>query len=245
MNFSQFHTEPFMLKVSKGKVNGHHIEHKFGAVPSMAVNTTGSIWDVSDTFYPWASFGSGVQLTIPAVASADDGLEVVLSGLDVNYKPITENIVVSSSTSTTTTKTFLRVFRGVVTGDTSNDSNINVQAAGTTVLRITAGLGQTLMAVYTVPAGYTAYLSHLDCTIKYGGDATIDFFVREQNEPFRIKHTIEIASGSSYSLDFIGSIKLPEKSDVDLRATMRSNNARVTANFTMVLSENLYMNLER
>jgi hypothetical protein len=88
-------------------------------------------------------------------------------------------------------------------------------------------------------------LSHLDCTIKYGGDATIDFFVREQNEPFRIKHTIEIASGSSYSLDFIGSIKLPEKSDVDLRATMRSNNARVTANFTMVLSENIYMNLER
>ena len=55
-----------------------------------------------------------------------------------------------------------------MTYDATNVGNIEARvtsASGTIVAQIDAGYAQTLMAVYTVPAGYTGYLVALDATI--------------------------------------------------------------------------------
>jgi hypothetical protein len=56
---------------------------------------------------------------------------------------------------------------------------------------------------------------------------------------FRIKHAFELQlRGGQYDYIFQTPIPIPEKSDIDMRATMRSNNKRITAAFDVLLVDN-------
>lgn len=227
-----------MLGVAANHYDGLSHVHKFGAVPAMSQNQTGTIWDVNDTNYPWASFASAGTLSVPAVNASDNGKTIRILGLNASYDEIQEDVTVSSSEATATTNSFIRVFRAFVTnGSATNVANINVQKGGTTVLRITAGKGQTLMAIYTVPAGYSAYILKGAATCQDGADATGDMFVRYFGESaFRVGHSFEVCGdGGEYMYDFGIPLRIPEKSDIDIRASVRSNNARLTAAFDMLL----------
>jgi hypothetical protein len=223
--------------ISNGQMLNTDSIHKFGAVPSMSINTTGTIWDVNDTIYPWSAFDTPGVLTIPAVNAGDNGSKVQVEGLDANYNSISEEFTLSSSGTVTGTETFARINRAYYFNDTTNDGIINIQRSGTTVARINTGKAQTLMAVYTVPKGYNGFLAQGIASIEYGGDATIDMFVRYFGQTsFRIGHSGEIAgTGMPYFYKFNIPIKIPEMSDIDIRAAVRSNNARVTAAFDMTL----------
>jgi len=225
----------FGLGVAKGQFADISHIHKFGAVPAMSQNQTGTIWDVNDTNYPFSAFTTAGTLSVPAVDASDDGISLTIVGLDENYDPQSETVSVSSTTLTTTTNSFIRVFRAY-TGST-NVANINIQKGGTTVARVSAGKAQTLMAVYTVPAGYTAYLLKGTATCQAGADATGNMYIRYFGESsFRVGHSFEVSgAGGQYVYDFGVAIKIPEKSDIDVRATVRSNNARVTAAFDLIL----------
>jgi len=246
MNFSQFQSEPFYLKVAKGKVNGHSHIHKFGAVPAMSQNTTGTVWDKNDTLYPWAIFSSATTLNIPAVNASDDTKTIVIEGLDANYNFKTQSVVVSSS-GAVQTSAFIRVFRAYVVNAAGNVGNININASSTTVARITAGKSQTLMGVYTVPAGHTGYLVGINATCESGADASLNTFVRYSSaNAFRISHSFEVSgAGGPYDTSFPIPLQLPEKTDVDIRATTRSNNALITTTFDILLSDNSFLNSER
>lgn len=245
MNFGQFHTEPFYLKVAKGKVNGHSHIHKFGAVPAMSQNTTGTVWDVNDTVYPWSAFDTAGVLNIPAVNVSDTGKTVTIYGLDGNYNAMTETLTVSSSTTTTGTKSFKRVYRAFFNGAASNVGDVLINKGATTVAAIKAGKAQTLMAVYTVPAGFTGYLTKGVCTVQAGADGTGDMFVRYFGlDSFRVGHSFEVAN-AEYNYEFTFPQQLPEKSDIDVRVSVRSNNARVTAAFDMLLVDNRYIASEK
>lgn len=233
-------TEDLNLNIARGLVKGTSYIHKFGAVPEMAVNTTGTIWDVNDLEYPWSTWNTPGVLTIPAVNVSDNNHTVTVIGLDDNYNEIEETFTISSTQTVTGNKTFARVYRAYFYGNTTNVGNINIQRSGTTIARITAGKAQTLMCVYTVPAGYTAYLTQGIASIQYGGDATIDMFIRYFGElSFRIGHSGETAgTGMPYNYKFTIPIPIPEKSDIDIRANVRSNKARVTAAFDIILVKN-------
>ena len=240
MAISHYMEGDLALNIARGLTRASSV-HKFGANPSISINTTASVWDVSDTIYPWSAFDTAGVLTIPAVNASDNGGIVTVLGLDENYNEISEEFTVSSSGTTTGTKTFKRVYRAYFTDTgTTNVANINVQRGGTTVLRITTGKAQTLMAIYTVPAGYTAYLTKGVMTIQSGGDATGDMFVRYAGQnTFRIGHSFEVSgTGGEYVYDFAVPIAIPATSDIDVRASVRSNNSRVTAAFDIILIPN-------
>jgi hypothetical protein len=232
-------SEPFELQVARGQVAYHSGEHKFGAVPSMSVGTTGSVWDIDDTLYPWSSLTSASTLTVDRASASDADKVVTIIGLDGNYNQISENVTLTSATGNATTQSFLRVYRAYMyNGSAINVGNIDIKISSTTIARITAGKGQTLMAIYTVPAGYTAYLTQGVMSVKSGADATGEFFVRYGGETaFRIAHTFEVSS-AEYFYSFHVPFKVPEKSDIDVRASVRSNNARVTAAFDFYLIRN-------
>lgn len=240
MAISHYIDGDLALNIARGLTRASSI-HKFGAVPAMSQNETGTVWDVDDTLYPWSAFDTAGVLTIPAVNVSDNGSTVTVLGLDENYNEISEEFVVSSSGTTTGTKTFKRVYRAYFT-DTSatNVGNINVQRGGTTVLRITEGKTQTLMAIYTIPAGYTAYLCKGVMSCQAGADATGEMFVRyEGQNTFRIGHSFEVSgNGGEYCYDFTVPIAIPQKSDIDVRASVRSNNARIAASFDIILIPN-------
>ena len=229
------------LNIARGLVKGTSFVHKFGAVPAMSTNTNGTIWDVNDTLYPWSAFDTAGTLTVDTVNASDNGKIVRIFGLDANYNLYEEEVTVSSAAPVSTTGSFIRVYRAYMRSGTTNAADINIKKGTTTVARISTGRAQTLMCVYTVPAGYTAYLTQGTCSIQYGGDATIDMYVRYSNDTgvFRIGHTGEVAgTGMPYNYKFSIPIPIPEKSDIDVRARVRSNNARVTAAFDLILIKN-------
>jgi len=225
--------EDTFLNIARGLVKGTNHIHKFGAVPSMSTATTGSVWDVNDTIYPWATLATASQLTLSANV-LDNGVQVTIYGLDSNYEEIDETVTIAAGAATTT-KTFLRVYRAFASS--INTNNIDIKISSTTVARITAGLAQTLMAIYTVPAGYTGYLLHGTMTAQASADATGNMFVRYFGQTsFRVGHSFEVSgSGGQYDYTFNVPITIPEKSDIDVRVTTRSNNGRYTAAFDMIL----------
>lgn len=231
------------IQISSGRTLHTSFIHKFGAVPAMSQNTGGTVWDVNDTLYPWSSLTTAGTLTVPAVNASDNGYTVTIVGLDSNFNDLEETITVSSSGSVTTTNSFRRVFRAFCTGGgsgTVNVANIDIQKGGVTVARITAGKGQTLMAVYTIPKGYTGYILKGVMTVQANADATGDMYVRYFGQTtFRVGHSFEVSgTGGPYMYEFGCPLPIPEKSDIDIRATVRSNNARATAAFDMILVAN-------
>jgi hypothetical protein len=231
------------IQLAAGVIAGASFNHKFGATPAMSQNQSGSVWDVNDTNYPWTALDTPAVVNIERTNVADDGLNVTVQGLDSDYNYQEETITISGA-DTLGTKLFRRVNRAFCTdGGATNTGNINIEAGtagGTVVARITAGKGQTLMAVYTVPKGKTAYIMQGTMTVAGNSDATGDLFVKYfGQDTFRVGHSFEVTgAGGQYLYPFSIPIRVPEKTDIDVRAAVRSNNARITAAFDMVLLDN-------
>lgn len=231
------------IHLSKGMMKGITPVHKFGAVPAMSNGATGTIWDKNDTVYPWAAFNTPGPLTVATTAAngstvtTDDGISITIIGLDGDFLPAQETITISGS-SGTGSQTFARVYRAYTSATNTAQLRVSTTTGTPTeVLRISIGKAQTLMAVYTVPAGQTGYLTKGTSSIQSGADATVDMFVRYGGAgAFRIGHSFEVSgTGGQYMYDFTIPIELPEKTDIDVRASMRTNNARCTAAFDVVL----------
>lgn len=230
-----------LLGVAANHFDGLSHIHNFGAVPAMSQNDSGTIWDVSDTDYPWASWASASTITVDRASASDADKQVYIEGLDANYHPVNDTVTLTNATGNASTQSFIRVYRAyMVNGSVNNVGNIDIKVSTTVVARITAGKAQTLMAVYTVPAGHTAYILKGTCTCQAGADATGDMFVRYGGQAsFRVGHPFEVSgSGGEYTYDFPVPIPIPEKSDIDVRADVRSNNARLTATFDVLLERN-------
>ena len=225
------------LNISRGLVKGTSFIHKFGAVPAMSTNTTGTVWDVNDTVYPWTAWDTAGTITVDRASTSDANKSVTVVGLDSNYNEITETIVLTNPTGNASTGLFIRVFRAFILDGSTNVGLISIKKGATTVAAITATKGQTLMAIYTIPAGHTGYLMKGTATAQAGADATGDMFVRYAGQSsFRIGHSFEVSGGGGqYLYDFTTPIPIPAKSDIDVRLVTRSNNGRYTAAFDLIL----------
>jgi hypothetical protein len=224
--------------------------HKFGAVPAMSQDTAGTIWDENDTVYPWTTVDANTVLTVSVVApnnegsarTTHDGDTVEIQGLDGNYDLQTETVTISGS-SATTTNTFKRVFRARFTNGGSFDPNserILIKSGGTTVAKILEDVGQTLMSVYTIPAGYTGHLMRLDVTAQGTATGSFKLYCRDNGVgSFRVKHTAEVNGvGGAYQLQYPIPQSLAEKTDIDARMHTQSNNGRYTCTFDILLVQN-------
>jgi len=237
---AQGKNEEFLLQLARGHISNHSFNHKFGAVPAMSTSTTGTVWDVNDTIYPWSVWDNAGTISVSTVNASDNAKQITIQGLDDNYKFQEETIIVSSDAPVVSTKIFIRLNRAFMLDGSTNVGDIIVTKGGNTVLKITAAKGQTLMAVYTIPANKTGYLLQGACSIQKGGDATGDMFIRYfgQNS-FRVGHSFEVqGEGGPYNYKFSVPIRIPQKSDIDVRATVRSNNSRVTAAFDLIIIDN-------
>lgn len=231
---ARYYPEDGDLNIARGIVKGTSHNHKFGAVKQLSTSTTGTIWDVNDTVYPWSTFDTANTAVIPAVNVGDNGKVVTVQGLDQNYEFAEETFTVSSSGSTTGAVEFKRINRAFVSTGVDNVADVDVEYNGSVVARISEGLGQTLMGVYTVPANTDAFITHFNAS---ADTADASLFLRRRfdgEESFRIGHVGEL-SGGTYDYEFKVPLAFPAKTDIDIRATARTNNARITTAFCLIL----------
>ena len=230
---------PYFLQVSRGLVDGHKRVFKFG-YNGVIQNIEETIWDVGGLYaYP----SSAVTMTATSSSGAtDSGIEVTIQGVDTNYAELSETVTLNASGTATTTGSFLRVYRAFVSGSTASAGNITIANGGTTYAYLSAADQQTLMALWTVPAGYTAYLFQLDTTaftVQNNKVATIRMLTREVNGVFRTQNKFDLFEGS-YHQDITCPQPIPEKTDIEFRAIADSSNAdlRVAATFDIIYIEN-------
>lgn len=228
-------TEPFELQVSRNQVAWHAQFFKYG-YNSNIINVNETIWDAGGIYtYP----SSALTMTVTSASGATDaGIKVTVFGLDANWVEQNEEVTLDGSGTVNTTGTYLRVFRAYVSGSSSPTGTITISNGGTTYAQITSGENQTLMAVYTVPAGKTLYLNQGTAT--HGTDTsgaymTIRFMTRYFGGVFRTATKIDV-TGSEILFPFMYPLRLPEKTDIEVRAICNKNQVNaVSATFEGIL----------
>lgn len=231
------------LNLAAGVLDGYTFEHVNGAVPAMAQNSTGTLWDVNSTIYPWAIMNLGGHLTITCT-NGEVGHAVILDGLDDNYDHQTEVVPLTALTVTTASH-WKRIHSAIYSnGITANANGITIARNGTTVAKILAGRGKSHMAITSIPRGHTGFVTKGTASCAASSDATVDMFIKYDGQTAYFSgHSFEISGGGQYTYDFTVPMMLPEYSDVDVRATVRSNNSRITAAFDIIIVENSFLGL--
>ena len=164
------------LHIAAGDVRGHYKVNKFGYAPSGIQTTATDIWDLADaspTQQIWLAPADSAQIhkVVSSVSQDDSGgvgaWKVRLYGLtDWDSTETYEDIWLNGTDSVSTTNAYVIIHRMKVTSsgtgsDSVNIGNIKAIAANSlsVTAQISAGLGQTEMAIYGVPSSQTAYLT--------------------------------------------------------------------------------------
>jgi len=228
-------SEPFELQVSRNQISYHTPLLKYGYNP-LIINLNETIWDVGGLYaYP----SSAVVMSVTSAAgAADSGVKVTVVGLDANYVEQSEEVTLDASGTQDTQNTYLRVYRAYVSGDTAPTGNVNIINGGTTYARVTLGENQTLMAVYTVPAGHTLYVTQgvaTHGTDTSGAYMTVRFMQRAFGGVFRTATKVDIVGGEII-FPFTFPLRIPEKTDLEVQAICSKNqNNAVGATFEGIL----------
>ena len=210
------------IHIANGQMlNTSHI-NKFGYTGA-GVNGTATIWDGSGTSATYTYLTAPVTLKVESDDQDDDGATYVIEGLDGDYNPVSETITTDAGTGIGTgTQQFLRVFRARVTSNGGvNDGNVSINsndANNTLLAYIKEDNGQTLMSVYTVPAGKTAYLFKLHGSVdKANVGVQFMFFETPFGGSTNIKHMSGTQGGNPIDYDYPVPLRFEEKSDLEMR----------------------------
>ena len=236
-DWGQYILRDSYFSIAQGQIAGYSIVHVTGYNSDVDTASDETVW-AAGGLYPWSVWDTARVVTVVSASASDTG-SVVVSGLDASYNVITEEIDCTGTTPSTGAVIFKRVNSAVYkNGATNNAGAITLTANGNTIGLITAGIGQTLNGIYTVPAGHTAYILSGDFSVHKNQDSQVRFFVRPFGQSFRIAHIGEVFE-SVYRYDFVAPIAMTEKTDLDVHAALvETNNTKVCTNFTMILVKN-------
>ena len=232
--------EPWNLQVSREQIENHKRLFKFGFNPDVN-GSLETVWDAGGIYaYPSSALAMTVT-TDAGVPATDNGVKVVVQGLDGDYNEVSQEVTLAGSGTATTTQTFLRVNRAYVSGSQAPTGNLNITNGGTTYARITLGENQTLMALWTVPAGYTGFLDHVNIatgTTNSNQYVTAQIVQRTQGGVFRVMMKQTLGSGGVADFLIGYPIAVSEKTDLEVRAESSGANNLISANFSMVYIKN-------
>ena len=244
-------TEPFYLQVARGQVEHHKNIFKFGFNPDVD-DSLETVW-VQGGLYSYLSSAS--TLYISSSSTADDAAgtgarTATISGLDANYNEVSVTVELDGQNGVQLgdASNWIRVFRISVNTAGSGGQNAGVLYVGTEAsptsgvpankyATVAIGDNQTLMALWTVPAGYTAYLLQTDTTVattqnnKY---ATMSLVARPINCAFRVVDRFVKAESSTHQ-EYTIPLKFEEKTDIEFRAIGDSAAADIAISAAMDL----------
>ena len=240
---------PFYLAVQQGKVPGYTMVNKFGYNPSIGSGSFETIWETGNS-YPWQTSALTVDVVSDDandVHTTGSGARTLrIQGLDGSYNFAEETVNLNGTSTVTTTQTFLRVFRMSVEtagsfGNNEGEITVTYTGGSDVAATITAGNGQTLMTLYTIPAGYTGYL--LSMNISSGKDQEMQFkFIQRDNSitnaAFQTKQFLDVRGGQT-TVIFNAINVIPQKSDIYISGKASSTSS-ASASFDLLLVQDGY-----
>ena len=188
------------------------------------------------------------------VNASSTGASIVhVYGLDTDMLPVEEFVVLNGTTVVPTVRPYWRMHRmhtdGAAARTVTNVGSISATAVvdGTVTCEMGIGNGTTTLAVYTVPAGKTAYMTQLYASInKQGGTggAMADLSLRStafastDGAGSRSDHYFGLAvdGTSNYDHQFKPYRKFEEQTDIWIRCdSVTDNNTDISAGFDLIL----------
>jgi hypothetical protein len=244
--------EPFELQVARGQIQGHKTLFKFGNNDDID-GSLETIWSQGGLYaYPAAATVMKVSSSSNDDDAAGTGARTVtVSGLDANYNEVSETVELDGQTEVLTTTQFIRVSRAFVVTAGSGGTAAGTIYVGTGMVTagvpatiyavITLGDNQTTMAVWTVPAGYTLYITGGTFSAASNNAAQYvlgEFVIRPFGGVFRLAADITVNS-NVFRYDWEIPLAIPEKTDIEARAiALSGSNFYVTASFEGIYIKN-------
>lgn len=218
--------EDFNLQVARGQIQGHSTLNIYGYQPSIG-GTFIPVWENATAYtYPVAA----TQMHL--AGSNGDTASIVIQGLDANYNMISETAVLNGTTAVTTVKSYLRINSlRVSAGSATNPAGVvTLKDLTDTIIyaQINAGVGRSQAAIYTVPAGYTFYLSRIDINTSLNGSN----FATYQNKTVDVNGVIQLTQQAPFAINYHTQRVMPrpflEKTDIQLQCKVNSTTGAVS-----------------
>lgn len=215
-SISQFKsTEPFELQIERGQILNHTAINIQGYNASCPTGFR-AVWENSATAaYVYPTSAVAMSFT----SSLSETLTMLVSGLDGNYNQKSAVVTFSGGTTgtvTSGTSTFFRINYMQITSGTASDT-IVAKNNGTTYAQINAGTGRSQASIYTVPAGYTFYLTRAQAFTTNNGSQYCTYRVYSQTISGGVTTPLIVLSApftQSYSSTRVVPRAYPEKTDI-------------------------------
>jgi len=246
------HRSPFTderLLAPAGVWEGITCVNKFGENHNVATDSTETIWEGSN-LYPFPATALITSMSQTADQLAMRGATIEVQGLDADWNLVIQNADLDGTLTTnvvTLSTPLIRVFRAKVMADVVSDQVIRIHNAGETVdyAIITAGENQTTMAIYTVPANFTAYLTnyyshHHPATNQNPTSLDLKLYGADRHNGYagQLKHTVGVPTGGAFHHPFVPYMRFTQKTDIYMTATTVGKAAHVSAGFDLYLLDN-------
>ncbi len=246
------------LSISKGEVSGTTYFHKFGSAPDFDQSDgLVSIWDgANDSGINEMQYNYSTSAIIDSISSSSlsDVQNIEIQGLDAGYNLKTQIVTLTGQTRKALSINLIRVFRLKNVGpvncagqiycyeNTPINSGVPIDTAK--IRSIINGVNnQTLMSIFTVPSGKTAYLRSWHVSGARGASSfaiDVQLVARPFGQVFQLKHqSVLLTEGSSHiKHDYVEPEKFTEKTDIEMRASSTASASKVFAGFDIILVEN-------
>jgi hypothetical protein len=236
---------------------------KFGRTPNIDRNATNEeIWDAT------GAYGGFLAAAIPmsvSSSSTDDiattgtgAWTVRVVGLDSSWVEVSQDVSLNGQTGVALPTPLLRVYQVYVvlagTGVGENAGDIWI-GSGTVTAGVPANkyagiltnVGETLMAVYSVPTQISDARQYIGgqivrwyatCVAPQKAFATVALQTREFGEAWRTRRVVSVSEGGGWNEEITWGIEVRTRADVRIRAlTNGANNTSIEAGFDIALRQ--------
>ena len=247
-------TNDFDFDVVSGRVADHTAVRKFGANTTVS-SSEALVWE-SGSSSPFLSAAATLRIksggNVNDTAAGTGARAVTVIFLDSNFNETTEVLATAgASASSATSSTARRLLRAYVSDsgtyttsglDGANTGAVVIETSGGTAMgTIAAGIGQTQIAHYTVPAGKTLYIRDVHISAAGTKPASIYMFQRLSADdvtvgvqPRRlVRAWYEVQEPSDHN--FHNRISFPAKTDVFFTAKTPSGTSLVNISWNGTL----------
>ncbi len=243
------------LALVAGQIGGLSVVHKFGANSSVGNGSTEDIWNAGSAYTGWLTTADTIRVGSGGNANdhstGTNARTITISGLDSNWAVATATLTLNGTgTSAASSSQFFRINRAYVETvgayGTTNAAAITIEtSSGSTVAVIPAGLGQTEMSMYTIPANKTGYMTHLSCEVQAAQAMDIKMYQRQNADAFTAPMSAKrlVTEFRKVTVDVVRAfdsyIMFPAKTDLWLEAVNASGAAsEVSVDYDLILADN-------
>jgi hypothetical protein len=221
--------EPFDVQVARGQIMGHSTVNIYGYGAAITTSTIPA-WE-NATAYTFPAAATTMNLASTVNTGGDlAGTTILIQGLGAGYVLQSETLALTGTTVAVTTKSYLRINSISVASVTAGAAPTGVITLKdltntTTYAQIAASFGRSQMSIYTVPAGYTFYLSRINGYTSANGSSAD--FITYSNTTYSSTGVVQYTQQAPFTNLYESRRVMPrpflEKTDIVLRFKSSAN----------------------